>query len=274
MKNHFSYVEKLGIALACLGLSACGVENIGTQNVGLDAPESSVVNDAGAQPSVETYGNRQEGETGREQSSAGGESGATEGVQEGSGSTAQQEESPVVVTNNVPVAMPDTGTTSLSEDVVIYVLDNDGGLEDGQIVVTLDSAPRNGDAYVNSDGSVTYVPSGLFVGEDSFTYRATDRDGDISMASVTVNVECSVSCSGGQRTVRLSWAHDDELNIDGYYLYHGTLSGEFSSAIWLGSDTQYDFTTDIIGPHYFAVTAVDLQNAESNYSEEIYVNLQ
>ena len=48
--------------------------------------------------------------------------------------------------------------------------------------------PQHGSVVVNADGTFTYTPGAGFVGQDSFTYRITDANGDVSTATVTVTV--------------------------------------------------------------------------------------
>ena len=48
--------------------------------------------------------------------------------------------------------------------------------------------PQHGSVVVNPDGTFTYTPVAGFVGQDSFTYRITDANGDVSTATVTITV--------------------------------------------------------------------------------------
>lgn len=50
------------------------------------------------------------------------------------------------------------------------------------------SGPDNGTLALNSDGSFTYTPNAGFVGNDVFTYRATDGTDQSNVASVTIQV--------------------------------------------------------------------------------------
>jgi large repetitive protein len=55
------------------------------------------------------------------------------------------------------------------------------------------SDPANGTVTVGDKGSFTYTPNSGFVGQDSFTYRLTDRPpgfGGLSdVATVNINVQ-------------------------------------------------------------------------------------
>ncbi len=87
-----------------------------------------------------------------------------------------------------PDAVPDAATTVRDTPVTTAVLANDTGLQNGPITVTLDTAPKNGTARVNADGTVTYSPAPGFVGTDGYTYRITDARGETDAAPVTLTV--------------------------------------------------------------------------------------
>lgn len=107
---------------------------------------------------------------------------------------------PVVITepdlglNQPPVVLDDQATTAQTIPVTIDVLDND--TDDSSIdPTTLDIIdwPLNGTVVVNPDFTVTYTPTGQFVGQDEFTYRIYDDGipcGVLSDdAKVTITVE-------------------------------------------------------------------------------------
>ena len=94
--------------------------------------------------------------------------------------------------NEPPTAADDDATTDEDTDATIDVLANDndpdGNLEPG--TVTVQSAPSNGTATENGDGTITYSPNADFSGDDSFEYTVEDNDGATSntaTVSVTVN---------------------------------------------------------------------------------------
>ena len=93
-----------------------------------------------------------------------------------------------------PITIPDTGTGLEGDDVNVAVLANDSAVS-GQ--GTLDPAtlavvtnPGNGQAIVETDGTVTYRPNASFVGTDTFEYTITDTSGNLSdPTTVTVTVD-------------------------------------------------------------------------------------
>ncbi len=91
-------------------------------------------------------------------------------------------------TNNVPVAVDDAATTNVNTPVFINVLANDRGLDDGFDSLYIYRQPEFGTVTVNPNRTVTYTPSYMFVGEETFQYVIEDVDGDYSLATVTVTV--------------------------------------------------------------------------------------
>ncbi|WP_152643336.1 Ig-like domain-containing protein, partial [Anaeromyxobacter sp. PSR-1] len=90
--------------------------------------------------------------------------------------------------SGAPVAVADAVSTA--EDValpVIAVLANDT-VADLPSVVTLATAPAQGTATVNPDGSLAYAPAPDWSGTEVFTYRVADREGQIATATVTITV--------------------------------------------------------------------------------------
>ncbi|WP_436124700.1 Ig-like domain-containing protein, partial [Aminobacter sp. LjRoot7] len=64
----------------------------------------------------------------------------------------------------------------------------------GQVTVT---QPAHGTVTYNNNGTFTYTPTVPYVGSDSFTYTIKDGDGDVSTATVSLNVQTNTVPSGG-----------------------------------------------------------------------------
>jgi hypothetical protein len=97
--------------------------------------------------------------------------------------------SPATPVNNPPVANDDTATTTQGLAVQIAVLDNDSDPDGDPLTVGAVTQPANGSVTINPDGTITYTPDEDFVGNDSFTYQASDGDLLSDPATVTVTVE-------------------------------------------------------------------------------------
>ncbi|MDA3779078.1 MAG: Ig-like domain-containing protein, partial [Bacteroidales bacterium] len=90
--------------------------------------------------------------------------------------------------NYIPVANDDMRGTSINSGVNVDVLTNDTGLEDGGIIVSVESSPSNGSLTVNADNTFTYTPAENYIGSDQFEYKLCDIDGDCDIASVIITV--------------------------------------------------------------------------------------
>jgi len=70
--------------------------------------------------------------------------------------------------------------------------------------------------------------------------------------------------------VTLAWDANSESDLAGYVLYYGTISGNYTHNIDVGNITQHTVSNLQEGvTYYFAVTAYNLDDYESNYSEEL-----
>ncbi len=70
--------------------------------------------------------------------------------------------------------------------------------------------------------------------------------------------------------VTLAWDQNTEPDLDGYKLYYGNASGDYSQVIDVGDTTMYTVTNLTAGnTYYFAVTAHDASGYESDYSNEV-----
>jgi len=95
-----------------------------------------------------------------------------------------------VVANAVPVANADSATTDASTPVVVNVLANDtDGNNDSLTIASVDTTGTAGTVTCdNALGDCTYTPDGVFTGDDTFTYVATDGTASSASATVTVTV--------------------------------------------------------------------------------------
>ena len=87
-----------------------------------------------------------------------------------------------------PIANADSATTSAGTSVTIDVLANDASSDGSALTVTDVTAPANGTAANNGDGTVTYTPNGGFEGVDGFSYTIADGQGRSASALVSVTV--------------------------------------------------------------------------------------
>jgi hypothetical protein len=89
--------------------------------------------------------------------------------------------------NYVPEAVDDSVSTKAGTPLLIDVMENDLGLGDTPVELTIDTNPENGTVEI-LEGKIQYSPDEEFIGEDTFSYIVTDADGESSTAVVTVAV--------------------------------------------------------------------------------------
>ena len=91
-------------------------------------------------------------------------------------------------TDQTPSATNDSYQTEVGVAVGGNVMDNDDP-GDGPAAIESHSQPTNGSLSLAADGVFTYTPDPGFEGDDSFTYRLIDQDGDLSnTATVSISV--------------------------------------------------------------------------------------
>jgi VCBS repeat-containing protein len=93
--------------------------------------------------------------------------------------------------NDPPVAVADS--YDMDQDTTLNVgapgvLGNDSDPNGDSLTATLVSDVSNGTLVLNADGSFTYEPDPGFVGDDTFTYYASDGTDDSNTVTVTVHV--------------------------------------------------------------------------------------
>src|SRR5439155_1325633 len=90
--------------------------------------------------------------------------------------------------NDVPVANDDAATTDEDTPVVIPVLTNDSDIDGDALAVSIITAPANGSATVNANGSVTYAPAANYHGPDRFSYAISDGQGGLATGVVSITI--------------------------------------------------------------------------------------
>ena len=102
----------------------------------------------------------------------------------------------VTAVNDGPIAVPDfymTGAgTQLTVAAADGVLVNDVDPEGDGLLASVVELPQNGTVQLDLDGSFVYTPNADFVGEDTFTYVASDDVDTSNVATVTITVSDDV----------------------------------------------------------------------------------
>jgi hypothetical protein len=120
--------------------------------------------------------------------------------------------------DNAPVAVNDTARTYNRAPVIVPVLQNDTGLADQPVKLSVIAAPGHGTVAVNGNETITYTPTDDFSGTDTLAYRIEDVDGDLGIASAAVDVVCTVDCARDALSLTLSW-DPSPGDVTGYLVY-------------------------------------------------------
>jgi len=102
----------------------------------------------------------------------------------------------VAPVNDIPLAFNDMGQGEEGDVIEVEVLANDEGMGDNPISVEVETSPENGVVEVVGN-LIRFTAAAGFVGEDSFTYKATDVDGETSSAVVSVSITAASPASEG-----------------------------------------------------------------------------
>jgi len=165
-----------------------------------------------------------------------------------------------------PIAKSDNYNINQSQFQRLNILENDTNI-DGEVKITIESQAKNGFVELSNDGYVTYSPNEFFVGKDEFVYKVTNQNGESSIASTSLNVQCEVNCTA---TFKLSWDESLSPDVIGYNVYLGRSSDELDTVFELGSVSEFEFLAENRGVYYFAVAAINSKGMESELTQSIY----
>ncbi|MEL7274408.1 MAG: Ig-like domain-containing protein, partial [Pseudomonadota bacterium] len=119
----------------------------------------------------------------------------------------------------------DTANTNPGTPVTLSVLNNDGVPDGGATITQINGAniavgtpvnlpSGNGTVVVNANGSITFTPTALYSGGETFSYTVADLDGDTDVADVTVTLNPQWTLTGAT-TVAEGNAVDYVLSLVG-----------------------------------------------------------
>ena len=99
----------------------------------------------------------------------------------------------VTSVDDAPNANDDAVRAPGGRPVVIPVVDNDDEVDGEPVGVSVVDPPAHGTVTVDGDGDVIYTADDGYDGEDTFTYRICDPDGDCDQATVSIEVSGSTA---------------------------------------------------------------------------------
>ena len=107
--------------------------------------------------------------------------------------------------------------------------------------------------------------------QTNVTISASGASGSPKTIPVTMNIGGgSGGGGGGTASVTLTWNTNGESDLQGYRVYYGTASRNYTTNTDVGKVTSYTVNGLATGAiYYFAITALDTSGNESGYSSEV-----
>jgi hypothetical protein len=175
--------------------------------------------------------------------------------------------SPSLSFGNVPVGSATSSLLSLTNS--------------GAAILNISSVSVSGNGYSVSGGSsVALMPAqSVTVSVNFGPTVAGYAAGTLSVSSNAQNSAVQVAISGtgitaqvGTHSVTLSWTPSTS-QVNGYYVYRGTVSGGPYTKLNTTVDTAPSYTDSGLtsGTYFYVVTSVDPNGVESGYSNEVAV---
>ncbi len=76
--------------------------------------------------------------------------------------------------NDRPNAIEDNITVFSNTEIILNILGNDSDVDNDMLKINALSNPRNGKAIINTNNTISYIPTRDFAGEDFFIYEVSD----------------------------------------------------------------------------------------------------
>ena len=177
--------------------------------------------------------------------------------------------------NAAPVAVADTFSTRRNTALTLAaasgVLANDTDADGDTLTAMLVSLPARGTLTLNADGSLNYAPTNLFVGADSFAYRANDGVTNSGISTVTINVLPPSNVAPVARNENYSVTRNTLLTIapsgvlandtdaDGNALFAALVTGPAHGTVALNTNGGFSYTpvANFTGADSFTYRALD-----------------
>ncbi|NJK94960.1 MAG: tandem-95 repeat protein, partial [Bacteroidales bacterium] len=182
--------------------------------------------------------------------------------------------------NDSPVAVADNISVNEDGSAGINVTTNDTGLGDGGLTVTITADASHGTTSV-AGSTVTYTPAANYHGNDNFTYRICDGDGDCSSSTVAVTVSSvndlplatadNITVNEDGNTITNVTANDNGLG-DGNLTLSVTTGPAHGSVSISGTSVTYTPNPDYYGPDSYVYRICDGESDCSSATVNVTVN--
>ncbi len=168
--------------------------------------------------------------------------------------------------NNPPIAGDDAYIVNTGVATTFDVFNNDFDLDNQTISLFDFTQPANGTVSLDQAGNLVYISNQGFSGQDSFTYRITDRNGGIDIATVVVDVLPSENVSvrgdsaGSQTDVIQGTLVSFTQGMNGTVTDNGDGTYTYQANIGFRGTDSFTVTTMINGINVDRVVDVNIFN--------------
>ncbi|MET0073412.1 MAG: Ig-like domain-containing protein [Candidatus Thiodiazotropha lotti] len=185
---------------------------------------------------------------------------------------------PTANADTISLAEGGTATTLVGGSAT--VLNNDTGLDDTPVTVSLVTDVNYGTLMLNSDGTFSYTHDGSNNLTDSFVYRVTDSGGDASETTVVINVISNNSAPVASDLAITVLENDiysgnlpPALDDDGNRVIYQLETIPTQGSVTVEDDGRFNYSpdADYHGPDSFVFTVRDASGNENSYLVEISV---
>ncbi len=163
------------------------------------------------------------------------------------------------------IAINDGTSTNNGVPVTIAVLENDLG--ENFVISQIVEEPESGEALINDDGTITYLPEPGFIGNDVFIYQIVDNLCNHSQATVSILVTAAFINSPPIEIVDTICTNiatpitvcPDLIDIDGQAVTITNLSAEFGNLVEAVENNCFYFepAADFEGTEVISITVCD-----------------
>jgi len=212
-------------------------------------------------------------------------------VSDGKDTTSGSLSIPVSSANDATAPNAPTGLSASAGNELI-VLSWNANTETDLKGYNVHRSTTSGSGFIKINNSVvqavSYIDSDLTNGT-TYYYKITAQDtsgnessysSEVNAAPTSTNVDTEkpsapsdLSAAAGITAIDLSWTANTESDLAGYKIYQSTTSGsDYTVIATVGKTTQYqDGLVQSNITYYYAITALDLSNNESEKSSEVSV---
>jgi len=170
---------------------------------------------------------------------------------------------------NIPVANNDVFSVVSGKTLTVSVpgvLGNDTG---SSLSAVLATGTTQGTLNLNTNGAFTYTPNNQFIGNDSFTYRASDGQTNSGIATVTITVTTNTppaatndnyaTTANGTLTISAPGVLANDADLNGDSLAAVLASSPIHGALTLNSNGGFVYSPDagFTGSDSFTYRATD-----------------